>query len=70
MLQGPNWQSSADNVYLNDLTAWEFLRRNPEYIRDYQIRERSAKRALKPPRLNPLLDVGVTISRSSPTGSR
>ena len=35
-----NWRSPDDYAYLNELTgqelAWEFLRRNPEYIRDCQ----------------------------------
>ena len=34
------WRSEAAYAYLNDLTlaelAWEFLRRNPEYRRDYR----------------------------------
>ncbi len=34
------WRSEAAYAYLNDLTpaelAWEFLRRNPEYQRDYR----------------------------------
>ncbi len=44
MLWGTNmpqeWRSEAAYAYLNDLTpaelAWEFLRRNPEYQRDYR----------------------------------
>src|SRR6266849_9754961 len=44
MLRGNNmpqeWRSEAAYAYLNDLTpaelAWEFLRRNPEYQRDYR----------------------------------
>src|SRR6266404_7285578 len=44
MLRGTNmskeWRSEAAYAYLNDLTpaelAWEFLRRNPEYQRDYR----------------------------------
>src|ERR1700730_9767824 len=35
-----NWRSPADYAYLNELTpaclAWEFSRRNPRYIKDYQ----------------------------------
>jgi hypothetical protein len=35
-----SWRSSADYVYLNELTpagyAWKFLRRNPKCIQDYQ----------------------------------
>ena len=35
-----NWRSPNDYAYLNELTgpelAWEFLRRNPDYIRDYR----------------------------------
>ncbi len=34
-----NWRSSATYEYLNELDpaefAWEFLRRNPEYQRDF-----------------------------------
>src|SRR6266481_10105419 len=44
MLWGTNmpqeWRSETAYAYLNDLTpaelAWEFLRRNPEYQRDYR----------------------------------
>ncbi len=35
-----DWRSEAAYAYLNDLKpaelAWEFLRRNPEYQRDYR----------------------------------
>lgn len=35
-----NWRSSATYEYLNELDpaefAWEYLRRNPEYRRDYR----------------------------------
>ena len=40
MAPAPNWRSPDDYAYLNELTppelAWEFLRRNPEYVRDYR----------------------------------
>jgi hypothetical protein len=36
----PDWRSAAAYAYLNDLNpaelAWEFLRRNPDYQRDYR----------------------------------
>ena len=36
-----DWRSAAAYTYLNDLNpaefAWEFLRRNPEYQRDYRV---------------------------------
>lgn len=36
----PDWRSSADYAYLNELDpselAWEFLRRNPEYQKDHR----------------------------------
>ena len=36
----PDWRSAAAYAYLNNLhpaeLAWEFLRRNPEYQRDYR----------------------------------
>ena len=35
-----DWRSAAAYAFLNDLNpaefAWEFLRRNPEYQRDYR----------------------------------
>jgi hypothetical protein len=35
-----DWRSAAAYAYLNDLNpaelAWEFLRRNPDYQRDYR----------------------------------
>jgi Family of unknown function (DUF6499) len=35
-----DWRSAADYAYLNDLNpaelAWEFLRRNTDYRRDYR----------------------------------
>ena len=35
-----DWRSAAAYTYLNDLTpaelAWEFLRRNPDYQREYR----------------------------------
>jgi hypothetical protein len=42
-----NWRSAAAYAYLNDLNraefAWEFLRRNPDYQRDFgtAVRERT-----------------------------
>ena len=36
----PDWRSAAAYAYLNELNpaelAWEFLRRNPDYQRDYR----------------------------------
>ena len=36
----PDWRSAAAYAYLDDLNpaelAWEFLRRNPDYQRDYR----------------------------------
>jgi hypothetical protein len=76
MPQASNWRSPEAYAYLNELTpadlAWEFLRRNPEYIRDY--RACSSSRAVKPPlpkRLpvagvcHFLLDPGVGADRAS-----
>jgi hypothetical protein len=40
----PDWRSAAAYAYLNDLNpaelAWEFLRRNPDYQRDYRAAAR------------------------------
>lgn len=40
MPSGVDWRSAAAYAYLNDLTpaeiAWEFLRRNPNYQREYR----------------------------------
>jgi hypothetical protein len=37
----PDWRSAAAYAYLDGLNpaelAWEFLRRNPDYQRDYRI---------------------------------
>jgi hypothetical protein len=76
MPQASNWRSPEAYAYLNELTpadlAWEFLRRNPEYIRDY--RACSSSWAVKPPlpkRLpvagvcHFLLDPGVGADRAS-----
>jgi hypothetical protein len=47
----PNWRSPDDYAHLNELTApelaWEFLRRNPEYIRDN--RSTAASKYLRDP---------------------
>ncbi len=51
MLWGTNmpqeWRSEAAYAYLNDLKpaelAWEFLRRNPEYQRDYRATANQAE---------------------------
>lgn len=41
----PDWRSAADYEYVSGLTlaglAWEFLRRNPDYRRDFQHRDGS-----------------------------
>ena len=38
-----DWRSAAAYTYLNDLTpaelAWEFLRRNPDYQREYRTHD-------------------------------
>jgi Family of unknown function (DUF6499) len=43
-----DWRSAAAYAYLNDLSptelAWEFLRRNPDYQRDYRTIVREAPR--------------------------
>jgi hypothetical protein len=41
-----DWRSAAAYAYLTDLNpaelAWEFLRRNPDYQRDYRAAARDA----------------------------
>ena len=50
-----NWRSPDEYSYLNELTgpelAWEFLRRNPEYIRDCRRLLRIMGTAVLPLRL-------------------
>jgi hypothetical protein len=42
----PDWRSAAAYAYLDGLNpaelAWEFLRRNPDYQRDYRTAARDA----------------------------
>jgi hypothetical protein len=51
----PDWRSAAAYAYLNNLDpaelAWEFLRRNPDYQRDY--REATGEAAVQADFLEP-----------------
>jgi hypothetical protein len=47
-----NWRSSARYAYVTELDpaelAWEFLRRNPDYLHDYRAIVRAMKRGDDP----------------------
>ena len=47
-----NWRSSAGYAYITELDsaelAWEFLRRNPDYQREYRATVRAMRRGGNP----------------------
>jgi hypothetical protein len=66
----PDWRSAAAYAYLNDLSpaelAWEFLRRNPDYQRDYRAAAREAAGSIEVPEA-PMVRWGLRFP--DPSGS-